>query len=45
MIQKMSKAIDKVRAAEVKQMLKDGYEPLLKGSRWRRLSAGSVICY
>lgn len=33
-MQKMSKAIDKVRAAEVKQMLKDGYEPLLKGSRW-----------
>ena len=33
-MQKMSKAIDKVRAAEVKQMLKDGFEPLLKGSRW-----------
>ena len=33
-MQKMSKAIDKVRAAEVKQMLKDCYEPLLKGSRW-----------
>jgi len=33
-MQKMSKAIDKVRAAEVKQMLADGYEPILKGCRW-----------
>jgi len=33
-MQKMSKAIDTVRAAEVKQMEQDGYEPLLKGSRW-----------
>ena len=46
-MQKMSKAIDKVRAAEVKQMMQDGYEPLLKGSRWLLLKpfAGSVICY
>ena len=33
-MQKMSKAIDKVRAAEVKQLLADGYEPILKGCRW-----------
>lgn len=33
-MQKMSQAIDKVRAAETKQMEQDGYEPLLKGSRW-----------
>jgi transposase len=33
-MQKMSKAIDNVRAAEVKQMLADGYEPILKGCRW-----------
>ena len=33
-MQKMSKAIDKVRAAEVKQLKADGYEPLLKGCRW-----------
>ena len=33
-MQKMSKAIDKVRAAEVKQMPADGYEPLLIGCRW-----------
>ena len=33
-MQKMSKAIDKVRAAEMKQMKEDGYEPLLAGSRW-----------
>jgi len=33
-MQKMSKAIDKVRAEEVRQMKEDGYEPLLTGSRW-----------
>jgi transposase len=33
-MQKMSKAIDKVRAAEARKMEEDGYEPLLKGSRW-----------
>lgn len=29
-----NKAIDKVRAAEVKQLEGDGYEPILKKSRW-----------
>lgn len=29
-----SKAIDKVRAAEVKQLEGDGYEPILRKSRW-----------
>jgi len=33
-MQKMSKAIDKVRAEEVKQLMADGYEPILKGARW-----------
>jgi transposase len=33
-MQKMGKAIDQVRAAEVKQLEQDGYEPVLKGSRW-----------
>jgi len=33
-MQKMGKAIDQVRAAEVKQLKQDGYEPVLKGSRW-----------
>ncbi len=32
-MQRMNKAIDKVRAAEVKQLKAQGYEPL-KGSRW-----------
>ena len=32
-MQKMSKVIDKVRAAEARQMKEDGYEPLLTGSR------------
>ena len=31
---KMNKAIDEVRAAEVKQLERDGYEPALKHSRW-----------
>lgn len=33
-MQKMNKAIDEVRAAEVKRLARDGYEPLLKHSRW-----------
>jgi transposase len=33
-MQKMSKALDKVRAAEVKQLHEDGYEPVLTGARW-----------
>ena len=32
--QRMNKAIDQVRAAEVKQLRADGYEPILKRSRW-----------
>jgi transposase len=31
---KMNKAIDEVRAAEAKQLKADGYEPILKNSRW-----------
>ena len=30
----MNKAIDKIRASEAKRMKRDGYEPLLKHSRW-----------
>jgi transposase len=33
-MQKMSKAIDKVRAGESRQMKEDGYEEVLKHSRW-----------
>ncbi len=33
-MQRMNKALDKVRAAEVKQLREDGYEPVLKGARW-----------
>jgi len=33
-IQKMNKAVDKVRAAEARQMKADGYEEILKHSRW-----------
>jgi transposase len=33
-VQQMSKALDKVRTAEVKQLEADGYEPVLKGARW-----------
>ncbi len=33
-MQKLNKAIDEVRAGESKQMAADGYEPILKHSRW-----------
>jgi transposase len=33
-MQKMSKAIDKVRAGEARQLKADGYEEVLKHSRW-----------
>ena len=33
-MQRIGKAINDVRAAEVKQLKQDGYEPVLKGCRW-----------
>ena len=33
-MQRMGKAINDVRATEVKQLKQDGYEPVLKGARW-----------
>ncbi len=33
-MQKMNKAIDEIRAAEARQLKEDGYEPVLKHSRW-----------
>jgi transposase len=33
-MQMLGRALDKVRAAEVKQLKADGYEPALKGSHW-----------
>ena len=33
-MQRMNKAINEVRAAEVKELKRDGYEPHLKGARW-----------
>lgn len=33
-MQQMSKAIDRVRAADVKRLQADGYESVLKGARW-----------
>ena len=33
-MQLMGKAINEVRAEEVKQLKLDGYEPILKGARW-----------
>ncbi len=33
-MQRLNKAINAVRAAEVKQLEQDGYEPVLTGSRW-----------
>ena len=31
---RMSKAIDEIRASEAKRLVRDGYEPVLKHSRW-----------
>ena len=31
---KLNKAIDEIRAGEVRQLKRDGYEPILKHSRW-----------
>jgi transposase len=33
-MQKFGKAIDEIRAAEAKRLQRDGYEPVLKRSRW-----------
>jgi transposase len=33
-MQRMNKALNEVRASEVKQLQRDGYEPVLKGARW-----------
>lgn len=33
-VAKLNEAIDAVRASEARRMVKDGYEPVLKGSRW-----------
>ena len=34
----LNKAIDEVRASEARRMKREGYEPILKGSRWVLLS-------
>ena len=33
-MQMFSKALDEVRADEAKRLVRDGYEPVLKRSRW-----------
>ncbi len=33
-VAKMNKAIDEVRAGEARRLVSDGYEPVLKKSRW-----------
>jgi transposase len=33
-MQKFSKALDEIRAEEAKRLVRDGYEPVLKSSRW-----------
>ena len=33
-MQKFGKAIDEIRAEEAKRLKRDGYEPVLKCSRW-----------
>ena len=36
-VAKMNAALDEVRAVEARRMIQDGYEPVLKKSRWRLL--------
>ena len=43
-VQKMNKAIDEVRAGEAKQMKADGYEPVLKHSRWTAAAPAWLEC-
>ena len=33
-VAKVNEAVDDVRSAEAKRMLRDGYEPVLRKSRW-----------
>ena len=33
-MQMLSKALDEIRAEEAKRLVRDGYEPVLKKSRW-----------
>ena len=33
-VAKMNKALDEVRASEARQLVRDGYEPVLKKTRW-----------
>ena len=42
-VAKLNKAIDEVRAGEHRQMQKDGYEPVLKHSRWCLLKRGENL--
>jgi transposase len=38
-MQQFGKALDDIRAAEAKRLERDGYEPILKRSRWCFLKA------
>jgi transposase len=42
-VAKLNQAIDEVRASEYRQMNKDGYDPLLKNSRWCLLKRGENL--
>ena len=42
-VAKINKAIDGVRAGEHRQLQKDGYEPVLKNSRWCLLKRGENL--
>ena len=56
-VAKLNQAIDEVRAAEARELADQGYEPLLKHSRWRLLKRvanlarkqsvrlGDLLCY
>ena len=42
-VKKLQKAVDNVRYAEAKRMVKDGHQPILKQSRWRLLKRPETL--
>jgi transposase len=44
-MQQFNKAINEVRASEAKQLVKDGYEPVLKGAKWLLLKRPDNLTY
>ena len=45
MVAKLNKALDEVRASEARRMLREGYEPVLKKTRWCLLKRPENLTY